>query len=58
MNLYNVLGNQIPPVYQATALVLMILLAGGLVVRSRLASRLRTTRPPANRIIKTKAVAW
>ncbi|MEE3328011.1 MAG: FoF1 ATP synthase subunit a [Myxococcota bacterium] len=37
MNLYNVLGNQIAPVYQATALVLLILLAGGLVVRNRLA---------------------
>ena len=38
MNLYQVLGDQIAPVYQATALVLIILFAGGLVVRRRLAT--------------------
>ena len=37
MNLYQVLGHQIAPVYQATALVLIILFSGALVVRRRLA---------------------
>ena len=38
MNLYRILGDQILPVYQATALVLIILFAAGLVVRRRLAT--------------------
>ena len=38
MNLYRVLGDQIAPVYQATALVLIILFAAGLVGRRRLAT--------------------
>ena len=38
MNLYQVLDKQIPPVFQATALVLILLLGAGLIVRRSLAT--------------------